>query len=80
MIASAEVAQVSKNVPIGGGVRAAISAIVSSQITPGPLGIDDTSPKADAPAAIAVSASSSEAMQQILVFGVAIMEFLKPNP
>jgi hypothetical protein len=37
----------------------------SSSITPGPLGIAETRPIADAPAAIAARASSALAMQQI---------------
>ena len=36
----------------------------ASAIGPGPLGIADTSPMADAPAAIASRASSRSAMQQ----------------
>src|SRR5690349_19580440 len=55
--------------PIGGGIVAAIAAIVSSPMTPGPLGIADTRPKAEAPQAIASAASSTELMQQILIRG-----------
>ena len=45
---------------------AAMSAISESAIGPGPLGIADTSPIADAPALIASRASSRLAIQQIL--------------
>ena len=69
---SAEVALVSRKVPMGGGTCRAISAMVSSVMTPGPLGIAETSPKADAPLAIAARASSSEAMQQILTLGLVV--------
>ena len=50
-----------------GGTMRTMSAIDSSAITPGPLGIADTKPSADAPQAIARSASATEAMQQILM-------------
>src|SRR5690242_10095843 len=82
MIDSADVAQVSKNVAIGGGIWHAISAIVSSEITPGPLGIEETSPRAEAPQAIAARASSKEAMQQILIRGgvfIGARRYQKPN-
>lgn len=49
---------------MAGGAAAAISAISASAITPGPLGIAETRPKASAPAA--ASASARFAMQQIL--------------
>ena len=52
--------------PKAGGAAAAMSAIRSSSITPGPLGIAETSPMASAPAATAASASASLEMQQIL--------------
>ena len=54
---------------MGGGTVAAISAICSSRITPGPLGIAETRPNADAPQAIASAASSTLLMQQILTRG-----------
>ena len=69
MIVSTSCAQVSRNVAIGGGTLRAICAINSSGIGPGPLGIADTSPTADAPYPIASFASSMLAMQQILIRG-----------
>ena len=68
MIVSTSCAHVSKNVAIGGGTVCAILAIRSSEIGPGPLGIADTSPIADAPYRIARFASAMLAMQQILIF------------
>lgn len=38
-------------------------------MTPGPLGMDDTSPRAEAPAAIAAVVSARDLMQQILTRG-----------
>jgi hypothetical protein len=38
-------------------------------MTPGPLGIDETRPSAEAPARMAIHASSTLAMQQILIRG-----------
>ena len=64
--------EVSRNVPMAGGTVAAISAICSSLITPGPLGIRETRPKADAPASTAIAASSTLAMQQIFTRGVRV--------
>jgi hypothetical protein len=55
-----------------GGTRAAISAISLSPITPGPLGIAETSPSAEAPARTAVHASSTEEMQQTLMRGLEV--------
>jgi hypothetical protein len=55
---------------MGGGTPRAISAIVPSGITPGPLGIAETKPTAAAPATIAACASQGEAMQQTLTRGV----------
>ncbi len=43
------------------------SAIVFSSITPGPLGISDTNPNAEAPCFIAIIASSPEDIQQIFI-------------
>ena len=54
---------------MGGGTFAAICAISSSEMTPGPLGMWDTSPSAEAPYFIASSASPKLAMQQILTRG-----------
>ena len=48
---------------------AASEVISASEITPGPLGIAETSPMADAPAATASESSSAFAMQQILTRG-----------
>ena len=42
-----------------------ISAMRSSEIGPGPLGIAETNPSAEAPYRIAISASSKLLMQQI---------------
>src|ERR1035441_551503 len=55
-----------------GGTVAAMLAISSSLITPGPLGICDTRPRADAPISTARAASSTLAMQQILTRGVRV--------
>jgi hypothetical protein len=40
-----------------------------SSITPGPLGIAETSPSADAPASTAMAASAALEMQQIFTRG-----------
>src|ERR1043165_2331325 len=66
-ISSASWLQVRRNVAMGGGTAAAISAMRSHGITPGPLGISETRPSADAPASMARRASSTEAMQQTLI-------------
>jgi hypothetical protein len=55
--------EVRRNVPIAGGTVAAIFAISSSEITPGPLGMLETKPSADAPHSMAISASSTLLMQ-----------------
>src|SRR5260221_11729284 len=68
-MASASWRLVSRKVPMAGGTRAAMSAISASSITPGPLGMDDTSPSAEAPARTARAASSALLMQQILMRG-----------
>lgn len=65
MIAVADTSEVSKTAETPTGVRFDTDAIKVSSITPGPLGIADTSPIADAPAPIAMSASSWDEMQQI---------------
>ena len=63
---------------MGGGTAAAISAISASGITPGPLGISETRPRADAPAAMATRASSRLEMQQILTRGRAVDSISDP--
>src|SRR5260221_12570764 len=68
-MASASWRLVSRKVPMAGGTRAAMSAISASSITPGPVGMDDTSPSAEAPARTARAASSALPMQQILMRG-----------
>jgi hypothetical protein len=72
MIASESCKQVSRNELIPGGTVAAISAINSSGIGPGPLGIAETNPIADAPASIAIHASAMLAMQQIFTRGLLV--------
>jgi len=52
-----------------GGIDAAILAMSSSEITPGPLGISETSPRAEAPAEMAMRASATLWMQQTLTGG-----------
>jgi hypothetical protein len=71
-IASPAVSLVSRNVATGGGTTAAISAIKPSSMTPGPLGILATRPNADAPAATARYASSTDMMQQTFTRGAGI--------
>src|SRR5271157_5228608 len=66
MMESASCLLVSKKEDTEGGIVAAISAIRSSVITPGPLGIEETRPRADAPCWIASWASLMLLMQQIL--------------
>jgi hypothetical protein len=61
---------------MSGGTFAAIRAIRSSEIMPGPLGIAPTRPNAAAPAEMAVWASSSLLMQQILT-RIIIKDYLK---
>src|SRR6185503_5098445 len=68
-MASASVRHVSRKVSVGYGTAAAMAVIVSSGIGPGPLGIAETRPIADAPAPIASRASSRSAMQQTLTKG-----------
>jgi hypothetical protein len=62
--------QVRRKVATAGGTMAAISDIRSSEMTPGPLGISETNPSADAPYRIASHASSTLDMQQILTLGL----------
>src|SRR6266852_3649804 len=64
--------EVRRNVPIGGGTVAAISAMSSSSMTPGPLGMLETRPSADDPHLIARAASSTLPMQQIFTRGVRV--------
>ena len=60
---------VRRNDVTDGGVALAILAIRCSGIGPGPLGISETSPMADAPCLMASHASSMLAMQQIFTLG-----------
>jgi hypothetical protein len=69
MMACGECSLVSRNVAIGGGTVAAIRAIASSEITPGPLGMAETSPTAEAPQVIACAASAGDLIQQIFTRG-----------
>jgi len=63
------------------GTVAAISAISSSEITPGPLGMLETKPSDDAPHSTASAASSTLLMQQIFTRGtrVAFISFESSN-
>lgn len=65
MMEAASWRQVSRNELTLGGIVAAISAIRVSGIGPGPLGIAETRPTADAPCSIASHASATLAIQQI---------------
>src|ERR1700730_13194503 len=69
MIGSAVVSQVRRKVATPGGTVRAISRMRDSGIGPGPLGIRDTRPMADAPIRTASAASASEAIQQTLILG-----------
>src|SRR5712671_8111131 len=69
MIGSAVVSQVRRNVATPAGTVPAISRMRDSGIGPGPLGILETKPTADAPMRTAIAASASDAMQQILTRG-----------
>lgn len=75
MIASESVSAVRRNVATAGGTDAAISAMRFSAITPGPLGMGETSPSAAAPCASAVRASAADLMQQILTSGAGTTPF-----
>ena len=68
-MACGECSLVSRKVAIGGGTVAAIRAIASSEMTPGPLGMAETRPKAEAPQAIASAASAGDLIQQIFILG-----------
>jgi hypothetical protein len=72
MISATLCLDVSRNVPMAGGTVAAISAIRSSLTTPGPLGMCETRPSADAPHSMASAASSTLPMQQIFTRGVSV--------
>jgi hypothetical protein len=72
MIEAASCKHVRRNELTPGGIVAAISTINASGIGPGPLGIADTSPTADAPASIAIHASSTLAIQQIFTRGLVV--------
>src|SRR5260370_20411575 len=78
MISGTLCREVSRNVPIAGGTVAAISAIRSSLMTPGPLGMFETKPSADAPHAMARAASSTLPMQQIFTRGVLVARMRFP--
>ena len=69
MIGSAFVSQVRRNVPIVGGTVSAISRMRASGMGPGPLGMRETSPIAEAPNRTASSASRTDATQQTLILG-----------
>src|SRR5256714_13545784 len=71
---------VSRNELTPGGTVAAISAIKLSGIGPGPLGISDTNPIADAPASIAIHASSMLAIQQIFTRGLVVGFIFSEQP
>jgi len=75
MISFAEVALVNKKVSTGGGINLAMQKICSFDITPGPLGIGPTSPRAETPSSIAVFASSAFDMQQIFTLGFKLLCF-----
>src|ERR1700730_5529582 len=78
MISATLCREVSRNVPIAGGTVAAISAIRSSLMTPGPLGMFETKPSADAPQAMARAASSTLPMQQTFTRGVRVARMRFP--
>jgi hypothetical protein len=61
--------EVSRNVATPGGTIAAISVMRASAMTPGPLGISDTSPSAEAPPHTAKCDSSTETIQHIFTRG-----------
>jgi hypothetical protein len=65
-------------VAIGGGTVAAIRAMASSEMTPGPLGMAETSPTAEAPQAIACAASTGDLIQQIFTRGRDFMSLVQP--
>ena len=67
MIAAESCRHVSRKADTPGGTVAATREIRDSSITPGPLGILETRPTAEAPAATAMDASSRLLIQQILI-------------
>jgi hypothetical protein len=69
MMASGDCSLVSKKVAIGGGTVAVIFTIIFSDMIPGPLGMAETNPNAEAPQLMAMSASAGDLMQQILILG-----------
>src|SRR5258708_31222482 len=69
MMDAASCRLVSRKDPTPGGTVRAISAIVSSAITPGPLGIAETRPRAEAPWRMAIQASLTLRMQQTFTRG-----------
>jgi hypothetical protein len=52
---------------MGGGTLAAIRAIIDSEISPGPLGMEETNPLAEASQDTARAASLVDLIQQILI-------------
>src|SRR6266849_161963 len=78
IIEAASCLLVSRKEDMAGGIVAAICAIRSSAMTPGPLGIAETRPRAEAPYLMASCASEMLLMQQILTRGffVACMRYL----
>lgn len=60
---------VSRKVATPGGTVVAISVMVSSAMTPGPLGMAETNPNAEVPYRTAMAASATLLMQQILTRG-----------
>src|SRR2546425_6720974 len=64
--------QVRRNGDTGGGTVAAMAAMRSSGMTPGPLGMSETRPRAAAPTATAARASATLWMQQTLTRGAAV--------
>jgi hypothetical protein len=66
MIAVASCLLVRRKVAIPGGTAPAMRRSVSSGTGPGPLGIAETKPRAEAPWRIAIQTSSVLDMQQIL--------------
>src|ERR1051326_2343432 len=72
MILPASRSLVRRNDETPGGTAAAISAIIRSEMIPGPLGMSETRPRADAPERIASHASCRSEMQQILTLGLEV--------
>ena len=74
MIEFAACCCVSRKDETAGGIERAISAIKSSESTPGPLGMSDTNPIPDAPAEMASLASATLLIQQIFTNGCDISQ------